>query len=63
MILRPISPLAWRASAGREVYGLENDEGTIEAVICVGYTNDVPITEHELDYYVSAAFQMDNMVT
>ena len=36
------SSLAWRASAGLKVYGLENDEGTIEAVICVGYTNDVP---------------------
>ena len=55
--VRPHLPLAWRASAGRGVYGLESDEGIIEAVICVGYTNDVPITEHELDYYSQAACQ------
>lgn len=55
--VRPHLPLAWRVQAGREVYGLENDEGIIEAVICVGYTNDVPLTENELDYYSQAASQ------
>ena len=55
--VRPHLPLSWRVQAGREVYGLESKEGTVEAVICVGYTNDVPITEHELDYYSQAACQ------
>ena len=55
--VRPHLPLSWRVQAGREVYGLESEEGTVEAVICVGYTNDVPITEHELDYYSQAACQ------
>tara|TARA_B100002019_G_scaffold284260_1_gene291698 strand:+ start:629 stop:1081 length:453 start_codon:yes stop_codon:yes gene_type:complete len=55
--VRPHLPLSWRVQAGREVYGLESDTGEVEAVICVGYTNDVPITEHELDYYSQAACQ------
>ena len=29
----------------------------IDAVICVAYTNEVPITEHELDVYSQAACQ------
>lgn len=55
--VRPHLPLAWRTNAGREVYGLQNDDGVIEAVICVAYTNKVPLTEHELDYYSQVACQ------
>jgi len=55
--VRPHLPLAWRAQKGREVWGLEREDGAIDAVICVAYTNDVPITEHELDLYSQAACQ------
>ena len=55
--VRPHLPLSWRVQAGREVYGLESKEGTVEAVICVGETKDGSITEHELDYYSQAACQ------
>ena len=55
--VRPHLSLSWRVQSGREVYGLESNKGDIEAVICVGYTNDIPITEHELDYYSQAACQ------
>lgn len=55
--VRPHLPLAWRTNAGREVYGLQNTDGVLEAVICVAYTNKVPITEHELDYLSQAAHQ------
>lgn len=47
----------WRTSAGREVYVLEKDDNSISAVICVGYVNNVPITEQELDLYSQAAYQ------
>tara|TARA_B100001287_G_scaffold241229_1_gene216069 strand:+ start:1553 stop:1993 length:441 start_codon:yes stop_codon:yes gene_type:complete len=55
--VRPHLPLAWRAQKGREVWGLEREDGAIDAVICVAYTNEVPITEHELDVYSQAACQ------
>lgn len=55
--VRPHLPLAWRTNAGREVYGLQNEDGVIEAVICVAYTNSVPLTEHELDYLSQVAHQ------
>ena len=55
--VRPHLSLSWRVQSGREVYGLESNKGDIEAVICVGYTNDIPITEHELDYYSQSACQ------
>ena len=55
--VRPHLPLAWRTQQGREVWGLENSTGEIQAVICVAYTNAVPITEHELDLYSQAAAQ------
>ena len=55
--VRPHLSLSWRVQSGREVYGLESNKGDIDAVICVGYTNDIPITEHELDYYSQAACQ------
>lgn len=55
--VRPHLPLAWRAQKGREVWGLEREDGVIDAVICVAYTNEVPITEHELDVYSQAACQ------
>ena len=55
--VRPHLSLSWRVQSGRQVFGLESDAGDIEAVVCVGYTTDVPITEHELDHYSQAACQ------
>lgn len=47
--VRPHLPLAWRVSKGREVYGLEDENSVLQAVICVAYCTDVPLTEAELD--------------
>lgn len=55
--VRPHLSLAWRVAPGREVYGLQNSDGVIEAVVCVAYTNSVPLTEHELDHMSQAAHQ------
>ena len=43
-------PIDWRTSNGREVYGLLDAElDIVRAVVCVAYTNDVAITEEELN--------------
>ena len=48
--VRPHIPLEWRLEAGREVYCLEDSQtGTPRAVLCVAYTDDVALTEQELD--------------
>jgi len=56
--VRPHLPADWRIICGREVYALYEDqyaqyapplEEGKRAVICVGYTNQVPITESQLD--------------
>jgi len=47
--VRPHLPTTWRIQSGREVYALENDEGTLDAVICVSFCDGVPITEAGLD--------------
>ena len=46
--VRPHLPLAWRATQGRQVFGLE-EEGDIQAIVCVAYCKDIPLTEKELD--------------
>ena len=47
--VRPHIPAHWRVSNGREVYALEDDDGNVEAVICVAYCDGIPISEQELD--------------
>jgi hypothetical protein len=47
--VRPHIPMAWRASNGREVYGLEDDFGIMHAVVCVAYTKGIAITEDDLN--------------
>ena len=54
--VRPHLSWEWRTFAGREVWLLDN-QGVIEAVICVGYTNEVPSNESELDLFSQAAVQ------
>jgi hypothetical protein len=54
--VRPHLSANFRTSLGREAFALYNHKETdIRAVICCAYTNEVPITESELDYYSQAA--------
>lgn len=54
--VRPHLNASFRTSLGRQAFVLYNDDETkIRAVICCAYTNEVPITEHQLDYYSQAA--------
>ena len=64
--VRPHLPADWRIMCGREVYALYEDqyaqyapplEDGKRAVICVGYTNEVPITEQELDAFSKEAWK------
>ena len=70
--VRPHLNGKFRCTSGREVYALYEDqfaeqapvdhEGPL-AVICVAYTNEVPLTEHELDYTVKQQVKMASTVT
>ena len=51
--VRPHIPFEKRVGEGREVFVLEGED-KIRAVICVAYTNDIPIDEETLDNYTSA---------
>ena len=54
--VRPHLNASFRTSLGRQAFALYNDDETkIRAVICCAYTNEVPITEYQLDYYSQAA--------
>lgn len=46
--VRPDLTLGWRITHGRKVFGLKYDE-EIEGIICIAFTNDVPISVKELD--------------
>jgi len=50
--VRPHISAEWRTRAGREVYGLFEDESaeTLRAVICVAYTDEVPTCERDLGW-------------
>lgn len=48
--VRPHIQAKWRASPGREVYGLYNNEELLRAVICVAYTDEVPTCERDLGW-------------
>ena len=54
--VRPELSLEWRLSANRKIYGLKY-ENEIEGVICVAFTNEVPITVREMDYMSQVACQ------
>lgn len=54
--VRPHLSWEWRTTAGREVWLLENS-GSVDAVICVAYTNAVPDSEQALDLMSQAAAQ------
>ena len=46
--VRPELPLEWRLENGRKIFGLEY-KGEIEGIICVAFTNDIPVSIKELD--------------
>jgi hypothetical protein len=46
--VRPNLDLEFRTSYGRKIYGLKYED-TIEGIICIAYTNEVPTTEKELE--------------
>ena len=67
--VRPHLPADWRIISGREVYALYEDqyaqyapplEEGKRAVICVGYTNQVPITEQQLDWMSTESWSSAN---
>lgn len=46
--VRPHLSVDFRTAPGREIYCL-NEDDDIKAIICVAYTNEVPIDESELE--------------
>jgi len=46
--VRPHLSVDFRTAPGREIYCL-NEDDDIKAIICVAYTNEVPIDENELE--------------
>lgn len=56
--VRPELDLEWRLNSGRKIYGLKYQED-IEAIVCVAYTNEVPITVREMDYMSQVACQTE----
>ena len=54
--VRPELDLDWRLFAKRKIYGLRYED-SIEAIVCVAYTNEVPTTVKELDYMSQVACQ------
>jgi hypothetical protein len=61
--VRPHISADWRIMCGREVYGLYEDKSAeiLRAVICVAYTNQVPITEDQLDWYSTDAWKSEGV--
>jgi len=55
-LVRPHLSVDFRTAPGREIYCL-NEDDDIKAIICVAYTNEVPIDEYELDRFSQAACQ------
>ena len=47
--VRPHLSPEWRLRSGRDVWVLENN-GNIDAVICVAFTDEVPLTEQDLKW-------------
>ena len=69
--VRPHLPADWRIIGGREVYALYEDqyaqyapplEEGKRAVICVGYTNQVPITEQQLDWMSTESWSSSDTI-
>ena len=46
--VRPELSLEWRKADGRKIFGLKYQD-TIEGIVCVAFTNDIPTTVKELE--------------
>ena len=56
--VRPHILVDWRLKTQRKVWVLEDETSKeVRAIINVAFTNEPPITEHELDYFTQAACQ------
>lgn len=47
--VRPHLDIEWRMQDGRQVFGLEDEQGIMKSVVCVAFTNGVAITEEDLN--------------
>ncbi len=56
--VRPELTLGWRISQGRKIFGLQF-ENEIEGIICLAFTNDVPVSVKELDMMSELAHLKD----
>ena len=56
--VRPELTLGWRITNGRKIYGLKYDD-TVEGIICIAYTNDIPHSIKELDMMSELAHLKD----
>lgn len=56
--VRPELTLGWRITNGRKIYGLKYDD-TVEGIICIAYTNDIPHSVKELDMMSELAHLKD----
>ena len=59
--VRPNLDLNFRTTYGREIYGLKYED-TIEGIVCVAFTNEVPVTEKELEL-MSKTAELENNPT
>ena len=59
--VRPNLDLNFRTSYGRKIYGLKYED-TIEGIVCVAFTNEVPVTEKELEL-MSKTAELENNPT
>jgi len=59
--VRPNLDLNFRTTYGRKIYGLKYED-TIEGIVCVAFTNEVPVTEKELEL-MSKTAELENNPT
>lgn len=60
--VRPELDVEWRTSYGRKMYGLKYED-SIEGIICIAYTNDIPHSVKELDLMSQNAHLQENVNT
>jgi hypothetical protein len=59
--VRPNLDLNFRTTYGRKIYGLKYED-TIEGIVCVAFTNEIPVTEKELEL-MSKTAELENNPT
>lgn len=53
--VRPELDVKFRTSQGRKIYGLQDEENEISAIMCFAFTDDVPTTVKEMEQMSKAA--------